>query len=81
MYKFGSDEDETHEEKVIRTFFKSWDDALGDKENLNLIEQLAKNLEEVAATIGVDISLKSSIEKFITIDLAEEVAAEYKEEN
>ena len=81
MYKFGSDEDETHEEKVIRTFFKSWDDALGDKENLELIEKLAKNLEEVAATIGVDISLKSSIEKFITIDLAEEVAAEYKEEN
>ncbi len=81
MYKFGSDEDETHEEKVIRTFFKSWDDALGDKENLDLIEKLAKNLEEVAATIGVDISLKSSIEKFITIDLAEEVAAEYKEEN
>ena len=81
MYKFGSDEDETHEEKVIRTFFKSWDDALGDKENLELIEKLAKNLEEVAATIGVDISLKSSIEKFITIDLAEEVAAEYNEEN
>lgn len=81
MYKFGSDEDETQEEKVIRTFFKSWDDALGDKENLDLIEKLAKNLEEVAATIGVDISLKSSIEKFITIDLAEEVAAEYKEEN
>ena len=81
MYKFGSDEDETHEEKVIRTFFKSWDEALGDKENLDLIEKLAKNLEEVAATIGVDISLKSSIEKFITINLAEEVAAEYKEEN
>ena len=81
MYKFGCDEDETHEEKVIRTFFKSWDDALGDKENLDLIEKLAKNLEEVAATIGVDISLKSSIKKFITIDLAEEVAAEYKEEN
>ena len=81
MYKFGSDEDETYEEKVISTFFKSWDDALGDKENLELIEKLAKNLEEVAATIGVDISLKSSIEKFITIDLAEEVAAEYKEEN
>ena len=81
MYKFGSDGDETHEEKVIRTFFKSWDDALGDKENLELIEKLAKNLEEVAATIGVDISLKSSIEKFITIDLAEEVAEEYKEEN
>ena len=81
MYKFGSDEDETHGEKVIRTFFKSWDDALGDKENLELIEKLAKNLEEVAATIGVDISLKSSIEKFITIDLAEEVAAECKEEN
>ena len=81
MYKFGSDEDETHEEKVIRTFYKSWDDALGDKENLDLIEKLAKNLEEVAATIGVDISLKSSIEKFITIDLAEEVAAEYNEEN
>nr|DAU41698.1 MAG TPA: hypothetical protein [Caudoviricetes sp.] len=81
MYKFGSDEDETHEEKVIRTFFKSWDDALGDKDNLELIEKLAKNLEEVAVTIGVDISLKSSIEKFITIDLAEEVAAEYKEEN
>jgi hypothetical protein len=81
LYKFGSDEDETHEEKVIRTFFKSWDDALGDKDNLELIEKLAKNLEEVAVTIGVDISLKSSIEKFITIDLAEEVAAEYKEEN
>ena len=81
MYAINDYIDETHEEKVIRTFFKSWDEALGDKENLDLIEKLAKNLEEVAATIGVDISLKSSIEKFITIDLAEEVAAEYKEEN
>lgn len=81
MYAINNDLDETHEHKVIRTFFKSWDDALGDKENIELIEKLAKNLEEVAATIGVDISLKSSIEKFITIDLAEEVAAEYKEEN
>lgn len=81
MYVINNDLDETHEQKTIRTFFKSWDDALGDKENLDLIEKLANNLEEVAATIGVDISLKSSIEKFITIDLAEEVAAEYKEEN
>ena len=81
MYLINDYIDETHEQKVIRTFFKSWDEALGDKENLDLIEKLAKNLEEVAATIGVDISLKSSIERFITIDLAEEVAAEYKEEN
>lgn len=81
MYAINDYIDETHEEKVIRTFFKSWDDALGDKENLELIEKLAKNLEEVAATIGVDIRLKSSIEKFITIDIAEEVAAKYKEEN
>lgn len=81
MYSINDYIDETHEKKVIRTFFKSWDEALGDKENLDLIEKLAKNLEEVAATIGVDISLKSSIERFITIDLAEEVAAEYKEEN
>ncbi len=81
MYAINNDLDETQEQKTIRTFLKSWDDALGDKENLELIEKLAKNLEEVAATIGVDISLKSSIEKFITIDLAEEVAAEYKEEN
>lgn len=81
MYTINDYIDETHEQKVIRTFFKSWDEALGDKENLNLIEKLAKNLEEVAQTIGVDISLKSSIERFITIDLAEEVAAEYKEEN
>ena len=81
MYTINDYIDETHEQKVIRTFFKSWDDALGDKENLDIIEKLAKNLEEVAATIGVDISLKSSIERFITIDLAEEVAAEYKEEN
>ena len=81
MYTINDYIDETHEQKVIRTFFKSWDEALGDKENLNIIEKLAKNLEEVAATIGVDISLKSSIERFITIDLAEEVAAEYKEEN
>lgn len=81
MYAINNDLDETKEQKTISTFFKSWDDALGDKENLELIEKLAKNLEEVAATIGVDISLKSSIEKFITIDLAEEVAAEYKEEN
>lgn len=81
MYAINNDLDETQEQKTICTFFKSWDDALGDKENLELIEKLAKNLEEVAATIGVDISLKSSIEKFITIDLAEEVAAEYKEEN
>lgn len=81
MYSINDYIDETHEQKVIRTFFKSWDEALGDKENLDLIEKLAKNLEEVAATIGVDISLKSSIERFITIDLAEEVAAEYKEEN
>lgn len=81
MYAINDYIDETHEQKVIRTFFKSWDEALGNKENLDLIEKLAKNLEEVAATIGVDISLKSSIEKFITIDLAEEVAAEYKEEN
>lgn len=81
MYTINDYIDETHEQKVIRTFFKSWDEALGDKENLDLIEKLAKNLEEVAATIGVDISLKSSIERFITIDLAEEVAAEYKEEN
>lgn len=81
MYSINDYIDETHEQKVIRAFFKSWDEALGDKENLDLIEKLAKNLEEVAATIGVDISLKSSIERFITIDLAEEVAAEYKEEN
>lgn len=81
MYTINDYIDETHEQKVIRTFFNSWDEALGDKENLDLIEKLAKNLEEVAATIGVDISLKSSIERFITIDLAEEVAAEYKEEN
>lgn len=81
MYEINDHIDETHEQKVIRTFFKSWDEALGDKENLDLIEKLAKNLEEVAATIGVDISLKSSIERFITIDLAEEVATEYKEEN
>ena len=81
MYSINDYIDETHEQKVIRTFFKSWDEALGDKENLDLIEKLAKNLEEVAATIGVDISLKSSIERFITIDLAEEVAVEYKEEN
>lgn len=81
MYTINDYIDETHEQKVIRTFFKSWDEALGDKENLDLIEKIAKNLEEVAATIGVDISLKSSIERFITIDLAEEVAAEYKEEN
>lgn len=81
MYSINDYIDETHEQKVIRTFFKSWDEALGDKENLDLIEKLAKNLEEVAATIGVDINLKSSIERFITIDLAEEVAAEYKEEN
>lgn len=81
MYSINDYIDETHEQKVIRTFFKSWDEALGDKENLDLIEKLAKNLEEVAATIGVDISLKFSIERFITIDLAEEVAAEYKEEN
>lgn len=81
MYAINNDLDETREQKTIHTFFKSWDDALGDKENLELIEKLANNLEEVAATIGVDISLKSSIEKFITIDLAEEVAAEYKEEN
>ena len=81
MYTINDYIDETHEQKVIRTFFKSWDEALGDKENLDLIEKLAKNLEEVAAIIGVDISLKSSIERFITIDLAEEVAAEYKEEN
>lgn len=81
MYSINDYIDETHEQKVIRTFFKSWDEALGDKENLDLIEKLAKNLEEVAATIGVDISLKSSIERLITIDLAEEVAAEYKEEN
>lgn len=81
MYSINDYIDETHEQKVIRTFFKSWDEALGDKENLDLIEKLAKNLEEVAATIGVDISLKSSIERFITIDLAEEVATEYKEEN
>lgn len=81
MYAINNDLDETQEQKTIRTFFNSWDDALSDKENLELIEKLAKNLEEVAATIGVDISLKSSIEKFITIDLAEEVAAEYKEEN
>ena len=81
MYTINDYIDETHEQKVIRTFFKSWDEALGDKENLDLIEKLAKNLEEVAATIGVDISLKSSIERFIAIDLAEEVAAEYKEEN
>lgn len=81
MYTINDYIDETHEQKVIRTFFKSWDEALGDKENLDLIEKLAKNLEEVAATIGVDISLKSSIERFITIDLAEEVAVEYKEEN
>ena len=81
MYSINDYIDETHEQKVIRTFFKSWDEALGDKENLDLIEKLAKNLEEVAATVGVDISLKSSIERFITIDLAEEVAAEYKEEN
>ncbi len=81
MYSINDYIDETHEQKVIRTFFKSWDEALGDKENLDLIEKLAKNLEEVAATIGVVISLKSSIERFITIDLAEEVAAEYKEEN
>ena len=81
MYSINDYIDETYEQKVIRTFFKSWDEALGDKENLDLIEKLAKNLEEVAATIGVDISLKSSIERFITIDLAEEVAAEYKEEN
>lgn len=81
MYTINDYIDETHEQKVIRTFFKSWDEALGDKENFDLIEKLAKNLEEVAATIGVDISLKSSIERFITIDLAEEVAAEYKEEN
>ena len=81
MYSINDYIDETHEQKVIRTFFKSWDEALGDKENLDLIERLAKNLEEVAATIGVDIRLKSSIERFITIDLAEEVAAEYKEEN
>lgn len=81
MYTINDYIDETHEQKVIRTFFKSWDEALGDKENLNLIEKLAKNLEEVAQAIGVDISLKSSIERFITIDLAEEVAAEYKEEN
>lgn len=81
MYSINDYIDETHEQKVIRTFFKRWDEALGDKENLDLIEKLAKNLEEVAATIGVDISLKSSIERFITIDLAEEVAAEYKEEN
>lgn len=81
MYTINDYIDETHEQKVIRTFFKNWDEALGDKENLDLIEKLAKNLEEVAATIGVDISLKSSIERFITIDLAEEVAAEYKEEN
>lgn len=81
MYAINNDLDETQEQKTIRTFFKSWDDTLGNKENLELIEKLAKNLEEVAATIGIDISLKSSIEKFITIDLAEEVAAEYKEEN
>lgn len=81
MYTINDYIDETHEQKVISTFFKSWDEALGDKENLDLIEKLAKNLEEVAATIGVDINLKSSIERFITIDLAEEVAAEYKEEN
>ena len=81
MYAINNDLDETKEQKTICTFFKSWDGALGDKENINLIEKLAKNLEEVAATIGVDISLKSSIERFITIDLAEEVAAEYKEEN
>lgn len=81
MYSINDYIDETHKQKVIRTFFKSWDEALGDKENIDLIEKLAKNLEEVAATIGVDISLKSSIERFITIDLAEEVAAEYKEEN
>ena len=81
MYTINDYADETHEQKVIHTFFKSWDEALGDKENLDLIEKLVKNLEEIAATIGVDISLKSSIERFITIDLAEEVAAEYKEEN
>ena len=81
MYAINDYVDETHGQKVVRTFFKSWDEALGDRENLDLIEKLAKNLEEVAATIGVDISLKSSIERFITIDLAEEVAAEYKEEN
>lgn len=81
MYTINDYINETHEQKVIRTFFKSWDEALGDKENLDLIEKLANNLEEVAATIGIDISLKSSIERFITIDLAEEVAAEYKEEN
>lgn len=81
MYAINDYIDETREQKVIRTFFKSWDEALGDKENLDLIEKLAKNLEEVAATIGVDISLKSSIERFITIDLAEKVAAEYNEEN
>lgn len=81
MYAINNALDETQEQKTISTFFNSWDDALGDKENLELIEKLAKNLEEVAATIGVDINLKSSIEKFITIDLAEEVAAEYKEEN
>ena len=81
MYAINNDLDETKEQKTISTFFKSWDETLGDKENLELIEKLAKNLEEVAATIGVDISLKSSIEKLITIDLAEEVAAEYKEEN
>ena len=81
MYAINDYVDETYGQKVVRTFFKSWDEALGDRENLDLIEKLAKNLEEVAATIGVDISLKSSIERFITIDLAEEVAAEYKEEN
>ena len=78
MYAINNDLDETQEQKTIRTFFKSWDEALGDKENLDLIEKLANNLEEVAATIGVDISLKSSIEKFVTIDLAEEVAVEYR---